>query len=86
MSTYTLLPPSTSIINLPIADLVIYAILFVPTVWITWKHGKTGTVCWPIFLSCFALRFTADVYLIVPRHGPEAYNDDFLAGLLKGSK
>lgn len=75
MSTYTILPPSTAVVNLTIADLVIYSILFVPTLWITWKHGKTGMVCWPIFLSYFALRFTADIYQIVTRHEPETYNE-----------
>ncbi|CAK7218519.1 hypothetical protein SEUCBS140593_003574 [Sporothrix eucalyptigena] len=75
MSTYTLSPPSTSVINLTIADLVIYALLFIPTAWVTWKHGKTGMVCWPIFVSYFGLRFTADAYLIANRHTPETYNE-----------
>ncbi|CAK7236563.1 hypothetical protein SBRCBS47491_009679 [Sporothrix bragantina] len=75
MSTYTLSPPSTSVISLTIADLVIYILLFFPAVWVTWKHGKTGMVCWPIFLSYFALRFTADAYQIATRHAPETYNE-----------
>lgn len=63
-------PPSADIINLVIADLAIYAVLFFPTVYITWKHGKAGMVCWPIFLSYFGIRFTSDAYQIVHRSDP----------------
>ncbi|KAH8885003.1 hypothetical protein GQ53DRAFT_879293 [Thozetella sp. PMI_491] len=67
-------PPSASLINLAIADLVIYAILLPPTLWITWKHGKAGMVCWPIFLSYFGLRFVSDIYQIMHRNEPQQYN------------
>lgn len=67
-------PPSASIINLTIADLVIYAVLLFPVIRITWKHGKSGMVCWPIFLSFFALRFVSDAYLIANRHKPQIPN------------
>lgn len=63
-------PPSSDIVNLAIADLVIYAVLFFPTCWITWKHGKNGMVCWPIFVSYFGLRFASDAYLIAHRADP----------------
>ena len=68
-------PPSTSIINLAIADLAIYLALLGPTFWIIWKHGKTGMVCWPIFVSYFALRFASDIYQIIHRHDPLQYNE-----------
>ncbi|KAJ3533937.1 hypothetical protein NM208_g7763 [Fusarium decemcellulare] len=67
-------PPSANKINLAIADLVIYAILLFPTLWITWKHGKSGMVCWPIFLSYFILRFVSDGYQVANRHEPEIPN------------
>lgn len=65
------LPPvSTNVINLAIADLIIYALLLPPTIWITWKHGKAGMVAWPIFVSYFGLRFIADIYQIVNQDKP----------------
>ncbi|KAM0542045.1 hypothetical protein ACHAPJ_012971 [Fusarium lateritium] len=67
-------PPSASIINLTIADLAIYAVLLFPVIRITWKHGKSGMVCWPIFLSFFALRFVSDAYLLANRHKPQIPN------------
>lgn len=73
-ATSTIAPPSASIINLAIADLAIYGALFFPTCWITWKHGKTGMVCWPIFLSYFALRFVSDAYQIAHRNDPNIPN------------
>ncbi|KAH8669058.1 hypothetical protein BX600DRAFT_266674 [Xylariales sp. PMI_506] len=75
MSTTTEPPPSASIINLAIADLAIYAVLLLPTIYITWKHGKAGMVCWPIFLSYFPLRFASDIYQIVHRNDPELPNE-----------
>ncbi|KAH6695742.1 hypothetical protein F5X68DRAFT_147629 [Plectosphaerella plurivora] len=67
-------PPSAAKVNLAIADLVIYAILFFPVTWITWKHGKTGMVCWPIFISYFALRFVSDAWQVAKRNEPELPN------------
>ncbi|KAF4948542.1 hypothetical protein FSARC_13714 [Fusarium sarcochroum] len=64
-------PPSSSDIGLAYADLVIHGVLFPVAIWITWKHGKTGMVCWPIFASYFVMRFIADVYQIVNQHEPE---------------
>jgi hypothetical protein len=68
-------PPSARLINLAIADLSIYIALLPPTLWITWKHGKTGMVCWPIFVSYFGLRFAADIYQVIKRHEPQQYNE-----------
>lgn len=73
-STVAIDPPAASKINLAIADLVLHAILFFPTIWITWRHGKAGMVCWPIFLSYFPLRFVSDAYQISHRHDPEIPN------------
>ncbi|CAI6041107.1 unnamed protein product [Clonostachys chloroleuca] len=67
-------PPSTSTINLTIADLTIYAVLLFPMLRITWKHGKSGMVCWPVFLSFLALRYVSDAYLIANRHKPQIPN------------
>ena len=66
--------PSKSIIRLAIGDLAIYTAFLPLALWITWKHGKTGMVCWPIFLSYFGLRFASDIYEIINRYEPEQYN------------
>ncbi|KAJ4252902.1 hypothetical protein NW762_010808 [Fusarium torreyae] len=63
-------PPTTSDIDLAYADLVIHGVLFPVAIWITWKHGKAGMVCWPIFASYFVMRFIADIYQIVNQHEP----------------
>ncbi|KAL0940446.1 uncharacterized protein CTRU02_203209 [Colletotrichum truncatum] len=63
-------PVSSDVVNLAIAELAIYAILFPAALWITWKHGKKGMVCWPIFLSHFGARFVADIYQIIKRDEP----------------
>jgi hypothetical protein len=65
------LPPvAVEVVNLAYADLVIHSILLPAGAWITWKHGKAGIVCWPIFLSYFALRLVADIYQIIHRKEP----------------
>ena len=65
------LPPvSTDVVRLAIADLIIYAVLFPPTIWIAWKHGKVGMVTWPLFITFLILRFLADIYQIVKRDDP----------------
>ncbi|KAI9146869.1 putative efflux pump antibiotic resistance protein [Paramyrothecium foliicola] len=58
-------PPTRSEINLAIADTVLNGILFPFALWLVWKHGKVGIVCWPIFASYFVIRFVADAYQIV---------------------
>lgn len=63
-------PPSKSIIDLAIAELSIYIVLFVPALWITWKHGFAGMTCWGIFVCIFGMRFASDIYQIVHRHDP----------------
>ncbi|KAF6835321.1 hypothetical protein CPLU01_04401 [Colletotrichum plurivorum] len=63
-------PVSSDVVNLAIAELAIYGLLFPGAVWITWKHGKKGMVCWPIFLSHFFGRFVADIYQIIKRDEP----------------
>ncbi|KAI8691914.1 hypothetical protein NCS56_00185100 [Fusarium sp. Ph1] len=67
-------PPSSDKINIAIADLVIYILLLFPVIRITWRHGKSGMVCWPIFLSYFPLRFVSDAYQIANRDEPEIPN------------
>ncbi|KAH7368031.1 hypothetical protein B0T11DRAFT_59761 [Plectosphaerella cucumerina] len=67
-------PPSAAKINLAIADLVIYAILFFPVIWIAWKYGKKGMVCWPIFVTYFPLRFVSDAWQVAKRNEPEIPN------------
>ncbi|KAF9871121.1 integral membrane protein [Colletotrichum karsti] len=69
-STANFPPVSSDVVNLAIAELAIYAIMFPAAVWITWKHGKKGMVCWPIFLSHFFGRFIADIYQIVKKDEP----------------
>lgn len=63
-------PVSSEVVNLAIAELVLYGLMFPPAVWITWKHGKKGMVCWPIFVSHFAMRFIADIYQVIKRDEP----------------
>ncbi|CAH0020864.1 unnamed protein product [Clonostachys rhizophaga] len=67
-------PPSPDKLNLAIAELVLYAVLFIPVIWITWKHGKAGMTCWPIFVSYFPLKFVSDAYQIAKRNEPEIPN------------
>lgn len=67
-------PPSANKINLAIAELVLYVLLLLPVIWITWKHGKAGMTCWPILVSYFALRFVSDAYQIANRNEPELPN------------
>lgn len=67
-------PPSDSIIDLAIAELSIYIVLFVPTLWITWKHGKAGMTCWGIFVCIFPMRFASDIYQVLHRHDPAIPN------------
>lgn len=50
-------PPSTKEINLAYADIVVHAVLLPIVLYITWKHGKKGMVCWPILFSFFVLQF-----------------------------
>jgi hypothetical protein len=57
-------PPSASIIQLAIAEIVIYAVLLPPTLYITWKHGMKGMTCWSILVSFFGRRFASDIYQI----------------------
>ncbi|KAF4119585.1 hypothetical protein GMORB2_4715 [Geosmithia morbida] len=67
-------PPSADVINLAIASIVIHSILLPVAAWITWSHGKTGMLCWPIFLSFFALQFLSDGWQISVRDKPNVPN------------
>lgn len=63
--------PSNNTLNLSYAALGIFGALLLPSVYITWKHGKAGIICWPIFVSFFVLRFVSDAYLIIRKNDPE---------------
>ncbi|KAM5349517.1 hypothetical protein ACJ41O_006022 [Fusarium nematophilum] len=63
--------PSTESVNLSYASLGIFGALLIPAVYITYKHGKPGMICWPIFVSYFGLRFASDGYHISRRNDPE---------------
>ncbi|KAI8717609.1 hypothetical protein NCS52_00837300 [Fusarium sp. LHS14.1] len=63
--------PSNNTLNLSYAALGIFGALLLPSVYITWKHGKPGIICWPIFVSFFVLRFVSDAYLIIRKNDPE---------------
>lgn len=63
-------PVSSEVVNLAIAEIAIYGLLFPLAVWITWKHGKKGMVCWPIFVSHFFMRFIADIYIVIKKDEP----------------
>lgn len=67
-------PPTTAIIDLAIAELCIYVVLFSPALWITWKHGKVGMCCWSIYLCIFPMRFASDIYQILHRNDPNVTN------------
>lgn len=67
-------PPSADKIHLAIASLIIFGLLLFPAIWITWKHGKRGMICWPIFVSFFPLRFVSDAWQIAQRNEPEIPN------------
>ncbi|KAF4459903.1 hypothetical protein FALBO_13337 [Fusarium albosuccineum] len=64
-------PPSAGSIDLSITALVIFGILFFPTVYITYKHGKPGMMCWPILVSFFLMRFAYDIEHILRRNEPD---------------
>ncbi|KAJ3532715.1 hypothetical protein NM208_g8315 [Fusarium decemcellulare] len=64
-------PPSAGSIDLSITALVIFGILFFPTVYITFKHGKPGMLCWPILMSFFLMRFAYDIEHILRRNEPD---------------
>lgn len=78
MSASTTGSPSTASIplatdadlGLAVTELVVYALMLLPVLWATWKHGKSGVVCWPIFVSYLGLRFAADIRQIQSRNGP----------------
>jgi hypothetical protein len=69
-TTNTVQPVSSNIVNLAIAELVLYALLLVPSLWIAWRHGKPGMTAWPLFISFIGLRFVADIYQILHRNDP----------------
>ncbi|KAH7020375.1 hypothetical protein EDB80DRAFT_562272 [Ilyonectria destructans] len=66
--------PSQASVNLSYASLGIFGALFLPAVFIAWKHGKAGIICWPIFVSYFGLRFASDAYHIMRRHDTQEEN------------
>lgn len=63
-------PPAANVIGLAIADFVISVLLLPVSIWVTWKHGRLGTVCWPIFITFFLSRWVDDLYLLIERHEP----------------
>ncbi|CAN8105771.1 unnamed protein product [Discula destructiva] len=63
-------PAPANIVDIAVAELAIYFMLFGPTLWITWKHGKAGMTCWGIFVSVFGMRFASDINQIVHRDEP----------------
>lgn len=67
-------PPSANVINLAIASIIIHAILLPFVAWTTWKHGKRGMVCWPIFLSFFLFRFLSNGWQLRVRNEPDIPN------------
>lgn len=69
-ASYVLPPVEQRVLDLHIADLAISAVLLPVSVWITWKHGKLGQVCWPIVVSFFLTRFVDDIYLIIQKDEP----------------
>ncbi|OHF02311.1 hypothetical protein CORC01_02304 [Colletotrichum orchidophilum] len=84
-AAHTFSPVSNEVVNLAIAELVLYGLMFPPAIWITWKHGKKGMVCWPILVSHFGMRFIADIYQVVKRNEtllPNQFNIMTSAGSL----
>ncbi|KAK8194568.1 hypothetical protein IWZ00DRAFT_542414 [Phyllosticta capitalensis] len=66
------LPPvSPKVVDLAVADLTIYAAFLLPSIVITWVHGKIGLVTWPILISYIGMRFLADGWQIAHRDKPE---------------
>ncbi|KAK7516864.1 uncharacterized protein IWZ02DRAFT_491775 [Phyllosticta citriasiana] len=65
---------SPRVVDLAVADLTIYAVFVLPSLVITWVHGKTGIVAWPILVSYISIRFLGDGYLIAHRTEPEIPN------------
>lgn len=63
-------PPSEQVIHLTQADLGISCVFLLLCGYITWQHGKTGMVCWPIFITAFIARIIADAYLLANQDDP----------------
>ncbi|KAG5661744.1 hypothetical protein KAF25_003983 [Fusarium avenaceum] len=57
-------PPTKECIGLSVAALVIFSILLFPTLYVAYKHRKTGKNCWPILVSFFIFRISSDIYYL----------------------
>lgn len=57
-------PISGDRIDFAVVEVVMYAIMLPVTLYIAWKHGKRGQVCWPILALFLMTRFIADGFII----------------------
>lgn len=57
-------PPTKECIGLSIAAVVIFSILLFPTLYVAYKHRKTGKNCWPILVTFFIFRISSDIYYL----------------------
>ncbi|KAJ3543752.1 hypothetical protein NM208_g3407 [Fusarium decemcellulare] len=64
-------PPSGECIGLSWAALVIFGTLLFPTLYIAWRHGKAGKMCWPILVTFFIFRIISDAYYLAHRNEPD---------------
>ncbi|CAI6090822.1 unnamed protein product [Clonostachys chloroleuca] len=63
--------PSAECIGLSCAALVIFSILLFPTLYIAYKHGKAGNMCWPILVTFLVFRIVSDAYYLSKRNEPD---------------
>jgi hypothetical protein len=57
-------------LQLAVAQLVIFTILFLLTIYISWKHGKMGMVAWPLLNSMCILQMVAAILHIMNQEKP----------------
>lgn len=46
-------------------------LLLFPALYIAYKHGKTGKMCWPILVTFFLFRIIPDAYYLAGRDKPD---------------
>jgi hypothetical protein len=53
---------------LAIVELIIYSILLLPSIYVAFKHGKTGMVAWATLVSLCAMRIGSSSIIIYERN------------------
>ncbi|KAG6016461.1 hypothetical protein E4U43_003629 [Claviceps pusilla] len=67
------IPADASDVDLTIANLILHAPLLPLACYIAWKHGRRGSLCWPVFVSSFVLLFISNGWKISHRNDEKRY-------------